>query len=359
MRKITSIFCSVCVASVLFSCATTNVPSGSSDKASRESKNKNAPSWIAEPYGSYDGKLFFVSVGEGNSKTDAEVHAVEGIASVFEQSVDSKTTSSKRMSQAEEKGVISYTTENSLGQDIMRRVKVDALVGIEINEYFQESGSKFYALAVLDKTKTSNLYAQMIEKNNEAIEKYLNASRGIYTLESYSNADFAYDISILNEKLLKRLSVIDFDRSVEMEKKCVKSPDINKVRVGIAGQIPIYVEFEGDSDGKIASSYGAMVSSLGFRTSSQKSERYAINGKFSYTTKETKDKSSFQCNYTVQLSLSDTGLVQKMYETTYSGRASSVSVDDAVIRAYKGIGQKASGDGKKEFVEFLQGLASF
>ncbi len=68
--------------------------------------SKSIPEWVTNPAKAYPSESFFYYVGEGSERSKAELNAVNGIASIFGQSVKSDTASSKKMAQAKMDGKV-------------------------------------------------------------------------------------------------------------------------------------------------------------------------------------------------------------------------------------------------------------
>lgn len=315
------------------------------------------PTWVSVPKKVYNPEKYLSYVGKAKDKSQAELLAVEGIASVFEQDVASASVSSSRMEQASNEGKVAIAKSQNFNSKIMRKVDVDSLVGIEIKEYWTDAEKNIYVIAVLDKPKTSLLYSNMIEKNNAEIKKLLNAKTDDeFSFENYARIDFAREISVLNEKYLSRLSVIDFDKASELEKQTVSASDINAMLLQIAKQIPVYVYFQNDSDGRVRSAYAKMLNSFGFRTSQERNERYSFTGSMSFEQNIPKDKSSVQCRYTFKADLKDSAFAQNLFTLSFDGRNSSNSYSDAQNRALRAIEARAAGNSTEEFRKFLQNI---
>ena len=292
------------------------------------------PTWVSVPKKVYNPEKYLSYVGKAKDKSQAELLAVEGIASVFEQDVASASVSSSRMEQASNEGKVAIAKSQNFNSKIMRKVDVDSLVGIEIKEYWTDA-----------------------EKNNAEIKKLLNAKTDDeFSFENYARIDFAREISVLNEKYLSRLSVIDFDKASELEKQTVSAADINAMLLQIAKQIPVYVYFQNDSDGRVRSAYAKMLNSFGFRTSQERNERYSFTGSMNFEQNIPKDKSSVQCRYTFKADLKDSAFAQNLFTLSFDGRNSSNSYSDAQNRALRAIEARAAGNSTEEFRKFLQNI---
>ena len=108
------------------------------------------PAWVSVPKKVYDPEKYLSYVGKAKDKSQAELLAVEGIASVFEQNVASASVSSSRMEQASNEGKVAIAKAQNFNSKIMRKVDVDSLVGIEIKEYWTDAEKNIYVIAVLE-----------------------------------------------------------------------------------------------------------------------------------------------------------------------------------------------------------------
>ncbi|MEE0353169.1 MAG: hypothetical protein UDP17_07490, partial [Treponema sp.] len=87
------------------------------------------PAWVSVPKKVYDPEKYLSYVGKAKDKSQAELLAVEGIASVFEQDVASASVSSSRMEQASNEGKVAIAKSQNFNSKIMRKVDVDSLIG--------------------------------------------------------------------------------------------------------------------------------------------------------------------------------------------------------------------------------------
>ncbi|MGN0729904.1 hypothetical protein [Treponema sp.] len=338
MRKIISVFLFAVCAGNLF-CA---------------SAREKEPEWVSAPKNIYSADQYFSYVGKSKNRAQAELLAVEGIAAVFEQKINSASTVSSRMEKAGSEGKVAVAKVQNFSSKIMRSVDVDSLVGVELKEFWTDGEKNVYALAVLDKQKAAELYSGMIQKNNGEISKLLNVSTDDeFSLENYARIDFAREISCINEKYLSRLSVVDFSKASELEKKTVSSAEINSRLLEIARQIPVYVYFKNDPDGRVQAGCSRILSSFGFRTSQDKNERYSFTGDLEFKQNVPKDKSSVQCRYFFKAVLNDSAFEQNLFALSFDGRSASNTYDNALVRAFSAIDSRA----ESEFKKFLQNIA--
>ena len=147
--------------------------------ASNKSSGKKGsmPEWINQPAAVYPNDSYITYVGSGADRNVSEINALQGLASVFGQSVKSDSTASSRMVQAKENGLVANTNNQVFSQEVKRKVDIDSLIGVETKEFWlDEVNSTWYAIAVLDKAKATGIYTEMIKKNAAAIPTVLKSA---------------------------------------------------------------------------------------------------------------------------------------------------------------------------------------
>jgi hypothetical protein len=356
MRKVKFLVLFFCAA-IFFGCESSKV-SEQKNSAEQNSSIKNSapPEWISTPKKVYPSENYFSSVASAKSASQAEVAAMEGIASIFSQDVSSVSTISTRMQQAANDEKISVAKSENFSQDVSRSVDVDSIVGAEIKEYWT-SGETVYAIAVMDKKKSSKLYAEMIATNNAEIERLMAAADSDgFTIESYARLDFAKEISVLNEKYLSRLSVVDFENYSSVKKNCVTSSEISEKILSTAKEIPFYVFIDGDEENRAAAAFSKSLNSFGFRTSAEKNCRYSFTGTLQKNEYVPKDKSSVQCKYFFKGEILDRTQNQNLMSYSFSGRGAGNTFSDAKIVSFRSIENKAEGEFTEKLADFLANI---
>ena len=96
-----------------------------------------------------------------------------------------------------------------------------------------------------------------------------------------------------------------------------------------------------------------MISDVGFNTSDNKNERYCLEATCILLPRDTKDKKTFQVNYTLEGYLRDTASGKEMMPVSIKGRASSVDSSDVLTRTYRAIEKKIETQVTEDFRNFL------
>lgn len=319
-------------------------------------KNK-MPRWITLPSGVYPAEKYMNGTGSGKNRETAELEAVRNLSSVFGQTVKSNTSASKKMERALSEGKVSFSSAENLQQNITSQIEAENLIGIEIAEYFyNKPEKKWYAVAILDREKASAVYQKYIEKNDAAVRKAIKESeKNPGTFYGYSEICFAAEIASENDKLVKNLTVIDFESGSEISKKIVSLQNTQLTKKKFAENITIYVQISGDKDNKIKSAFQDIFSKYGFKTSPSKKEKYNLEGK--YSSEISQKGKIIYCVYSLDLDFSDILQAESLFAINLKGREGSLSESDATNRTYRTLEKDIGTQFSKNFDSYINNLS--
>lgn len=319
-------------------------------------KNK-MPEWITLPSGVYPAEKYMNGTGSGTNRETAELEAVRNLSSVFGQTVKSNTAASKKMERAISEGKVSFSSAENLQQNITSQIEAENLIGIEIAEYFyNKPEKKWYAVAILEREKTAAVYQKYIEKNDAAVRKAIKESeKNPGTFYGYSEICFAAEIASENDKLVKNLTVIDFESGSEISKKVVSLQNTQLAKKKFAENITIYVQISGDRDNKIKSAFQDIFSKYGFKTSPSKKEKYNLEGK--YSSEISQKGKIIYCVYSLDLDFSDVLQAESLFAINLKGREGSLSESDATNRTYRTLEKDIGTQFSKNFDSYINNLS--
>ena len=317
------------------------------------------PEWVNSPSSVYPTSSFITYVGSAAERNASEVNALQGLASVFGQSVKSESTASSRMTQAKENGLVANTNVQRFSQDIKRKVDVDCLIGVETKDFWQDAANgTWYAIAVLDKAKAVDIYTTMIKKNASAISTVLkSAASDKNSLDGFGLYDFAEDIAYENEKHLQKLSVIDPSCVDSIKSYYPSSKKIHAGKMEIAKQIPICVQTFNDEHGRYKEAFSQAIADAGFKGTYDDSARYILIAKFEFEKSETTDKKTIRCRYNCESYVLDTKTNHQIVPFTVKGRESHVDYAEAQRKAESSMIAKIKKDFSKAFYDYIRSAA--
>lgn len=319
-------------------------------------KNK-MPEWITLPSSVYSAEKYMNGTGSGTNRETAALEAVRNLSSVFGQTVKSNTAASKKMERALSEGKVSFSSAENLQQNITSQIEAENLIGIEIAEYFyNKPEKKWYAVAILEREKTAAVYQKYIEKNDAAVRKAIKESeKNPGTFYGYSEICFAAEIASENDKLVKNLTVIDFESGSEISKKIVSLQNTQLTKKKFAENITIYVQISGDKDNKIKSAFQDIFSKYGFKTSPSKKEKYNLEGK--YSSEISQKGKIIYCVYSLDLDFSDVLQAESLFAINLKGREGSLSESDATNRTYRTLEKDIGTQFSKNFDSYINNLS--
>ena len=261
------------------------------------------------------------------------------------------------MERALSEGKVSFSSAENLQQNITSQIEAENLIGIEIAEYFyNKPEKKWYAVAILDREKASAVYQEYIEKNDAAARKAIKESeKNPGTFYGYSEICFAAEIASENDKLVKNLTIIDFESGSEISKKVVSLQNTQLAKKKFAENITIYVKISGDRDNKIKSAFQDIFSKYGFKTSPSKKEKYTLEGKYSSEISQ-KGKITY-CVYSLDLDFSDVLQAESLFAINLKGREGSLSESDATNRTYRTLEKDIGTQFSKNFDSYINNLS--
>lgn len=357
----------VCFAVVVFggavmfsSCASTPDISNDVAKApesgsgSGHRAGKDVPQWVYSSKVVYPETDYLTYVGYGPDRNTAEIAALSGLSAIFGQDISVNTNSSNRMTEAAADGKVAITQNRDFSQEVQKKVNIDNLVGVEIEEYWFDGNSTWYAVAVLNKDKACELYRNMILKNAGAInDLVLSAKEDLYTLESLCAIDFAQEIAVENKKNLDKLYLINYGFAESLKRNVVSPEELGKKKLEIAKKIPVSIYIEGDEDGNYTSAFFDALADFGFSASVDSDVRYVIDGVVSYNFEKTSDGKTAKCYYDFETSFVDTEKGINIFPIIIRGRQAHRSVGEARNRAKLEIIKKINSTFNKEFKDYL------
>lgn len=335
---------------------------GSTGTAAKNAKSGVEPDWVSGQPAAYPQNSYLTGSGSGMDKRSAEIDAISELVSVFGQNISTASTSSSRMELAQSAGIVASSSNASLDQTIFRDVNQDDVIAVEIPEFYEaKNEGKWYALAVLNLSKGTQIYSNMIEKNQAEITsiiKEIQADKEPNTMINFSRLDFCEEVAKVNEAYLKRLTIIN--STVAKKYDSIYTPvQIHKMKADMAAKIPVCVKVSEDSDGRIAKSFQETMTAQGFNTSLGSNERYVIDCKLHFTQSESANGKTFFCEYTAECALIDTFSGETLVPLSITGREGSTSYQNAVIRAKQKIAAKVKNDFSASFQKYLGDFSAF
>jgi hypothetical protein len=236
--------------------------------------SRTRPGWVDSVDSVYSRAQYVAAVGNAADRTMAERNALANLTAIFGQSIHADLTITNTYQEAVRNGVTTGWTDNVAMQNTIRTTtSMDTLVGAEIKEVWFDSRSTYYAVAVMEKAKTTQLYNEMINANKSVIDNLITMNQmQKNSLEGFSRYQFAAIVADINITYGNLLQVI----GSPLPPGLVKGDNYRIEAVNITKSIPVGIRVRNDKAGRVEGAFAKSLSDLGFRSGGTNS-RYILD----------------------------------------------------------------------------------
>ena len=229
---------------------------------------------------------------------------------------------------------------------------MDSLLGAEIREIWYDSKNTYYAVAVMEKARTTQLYSEMIRANQNMIKNLITMSQAEKnSMEGYSRYQFAAVVADINTSYGNLLRVIGATPPGELK----MGDDYRLEAVDIAKAIPIGLKVQNDKAERIQGAFAKAVSDLKFRSGGVNS-RYVLDVNIVTSPVDLPNQSNKYTRIELRANLMDTSSGTVLLPYNYNTREGHVSQSEADNRAYSAAEKKIKDDYAKIFNNYISQL---
>jgi hypothetical protein len=309
---------------------------------------------VDNPDAVYSKQRYVAAVGFGSDRRQAERSALANLTGVFGQAIQSDMKTVSTYSEAVKNGAIQMSENTTVQNAISTSAEMDSLVGAEVVEFWFDSKSTYYAAAVMEKSKTAILYADLIRSNEKVIANLTNMTVAEKnTLNGYSRYLLSATIADADRVYANVLTYVGNTSGINPA-EMKKGEEYRLAAADIARSIPIGISIAGDRSDRIKNAFARALSGLGFRSGGTNS-RYVLKGNITMTPAEFPNQQNKFVRYNVDADLGDTAegdAVLLPYNA--NGREGHLNMTEAEERAFRAA-EKKIGD---EFGVSLQAYLS-
>lgn len=220
IRNISIIFCSFCI----ISCASNSF--------------SNEPLWVTDADNEYSEENL-TAIGLGVSQEEASKSAISNIGRIINQTIEAETIV-KNYDGENSSGLQIYSS--SINQVVKTTVQIDSIVGVQIAKTWTDKHGTYYALATLNKAKTSMYYSQKIQDNESIIqEAILNAKLEQNKFYAYRNLLSILPLIKENEQNLNILFAVNKSSFASVQKSTTSVAQINSIIKELVSNITISI----------------------------------------------------------------------------------------------------------------------
>jgi hypothetical protein len=322
--------------------------------SSPSNNSRTKPAWVDSVENSYNRSQYVAAVGYAASREMAEKNALANLTAIFGQSIQADQIIINTYFEAVKKGVTAVWTEDLAMQNTIKTsASMDALVGAEIREVWHDVENKtFYAAAVMEKSKTIQLYNGMIRANQSVIDNLLSINQTEKnTLESFSRYQFAAVVADINFTYGNVLQVLGSPPPVNL----AKGDNYRLEAENITKAIPVGITVKNDRSGRIQGAFARALSDIGLRSGGNNS-RYILNVDISVSPVDLPNNTNKFSRIELGADLTDTNVNSVLLPFNFSSREGHTTVTEAENRAYMAAERKINEEYKDLLLDYLSNL---
>lgn len=319
----------------------------------RKSLKDEVPMWVSDPSFVYSSDEYMVELGEGRSQKEADNKAIEGLAAVFNRSIQSQTDASMEYSE----GASGVRKNKKLKQDIKVSTNLEGLIGVEIKERWKAKDGTYYALAVLEISKGKAIYKEKADSCIKAIDNFFTVSNEQRnTFYEYFRSSSAINKARELLVYVAYLAVLD-----PLDKRNWDSyfPEAVKLRTSeLAKNIFVSINIEGEGVSSLQPMFEKVFSKRGFSVSKDGNTRYVLNVMLDLQPPEELSRGRVAIHYDLQVELLDTVLGETVLPFTLNGRETMFNETATRNKIFKNLEKKIKDEFDVSFARYIETTSS-
>jgi hypothetical protein len=315
--------------------------------------SRTKPAWVDSVDSVYGRSQYAAAVGYASNRDMAEKNAIANLAAIFGQSIKADQTITNTYQEAARNGVTAGWTDNITMQNTIKTsASMDTLVGAEIKEVWFDSRSTYYAAAVMEKTKTAQLYNEMIKANQNMIDNLIKMNQADKnSLEGFSRYQFAAVVADINVTYGNLLQVI----GSPLPSGLIKGDNYRLEAQSITKSIPVGITVRNDKSGRIRDAFAKAFSDIGFRSGGNNS-RYILNVDITVSPVDYPNNPNKFARIELSANLTDTSDRSVLLPYNFNEREGHTTISEAENRAYMTGERKINNEYKILLTDYLSGL---
>ena len=311
---------------------------------------RGKPNWVDHPEAAFQKTRYLSAVGTGSTRRQAEQNALGNLAAIFGQSVETSLEAVESYRKEVARGAIAVATSVRAEQAVRTSAAMDSLIGAEIGDLW-EDGRRCYAVAVMEKQASREIYGALYDANERLIQSALSeAARTRGSMEEAASYYGAARLAEVNAAFATTLAVLG-----EPGFRAGKRAGEYRAAAKKAAQaIPVALTVAGDKNGKLEAAFAAALLQEGFPTRSGAS-RYTLEVKSAWEPVTLPNENKWT-RWTVDARLSDRTAGTVLFPFSISGREGHISQSEADNRAISAAAVKIQDEYAAALSAYLAGV---
>jgi len=315
--------------------------------------SRSKPAWVDNTDSVYNSSSYVAAVGNASSRDMAERNALANLTAIFGQSIKADQTIVNTYQEAVKKGVTSSWTDNIAMQNTINiTASMDTLIGAEVKEVWFDSKSTYYAVAVMEKAKTTQIYNEMIKANQNVIANLINMKdtekNSFEGFSRYHLAAAMADINVTYGNVLRVIGSPVPAGLIKGDNYRLEAQNINKA-------IPIGIIVNNDKSGRIQGAFAKALSDIGFRSGGNNS-RYILDVNITVSPVDLPTNNNKFARIELSANLTDTSVKSVLLPYNFNSREGHITASEAENRAYMAAERKINEEYKNILSDYLNQL---
>jgi len=328
-------------------------PSSTQQQQTTVNNSKTKPKWVDSVDSVFNRSQYVAASGNATNRDMAERNALANLTSIFGQSIKADQTITNTYQEATRNGVTTGWTDNiAMKNTINISSSMDTLVGAEIKEVWFDSKSTYYAVAVMEKARTAQLYNEMIKANQNVIDNLINMNQTTKnSLEGFSRYQFAAIVADVNITYGNLLQVIGSPLPAGL----IKGDNYRLEAKNITKTIPVGITVKNDKSGRIQGAFAKALSDIGFRSGGTNS-RYNLNVDITVSPVDYPNNTNKFARIELSANFIDTSDKSVLFPYNFNSREGHATFSEAENRAYMTAERKINEEYKNLLLDSLTNL---
>jgi len=328
-------------------------PVSSSKQQPAVNHSKSKPAWVDNADSIYDSSHYVAAVGNASNRDMAEKNALANLTAIFGQSIKADQTITNTYQEAVKNGVTSSWTDNIAMQNTINiTASMDTLIGAEVKEVWFDSRNTHYAVAVMEKARTAQIYNDLIKANQNMIANLINMKdTEKNSLEGFSRYQFAAAVADINVTYGNVLRVI----GSPVPNGLVKGDNYRLEAQNITKAIPVGITVKNDKAGRIQGAFAKALSDTGFRSGGNNS-RYILDVDVTVSPVDLPSNTNKFVRIELSANLTDTSVKSVLLPYNFNSREGHITASEAENRAYMAAERKINEEYKNILSDYLNQL---
>jgi hypothetical protein len=325
----------------------------------KKGNTKDEPPWVSDVDQGFSRLRYVAAIGYGADRNIAEKEAFATLISVFGQTVQADRQSVVSYSETmQQEAVSSYIKNTEIANAIKTSAELDTLIGAEIRDYWYDGRGTHYAAAVMEKSKASALYSELIDANREII-RTLTAMNDEEknSLDGYARYSLAAKVADGNRVFSNILSVVgpSLGGAALSSRELAEGESFRLEANNIAKRIPVDILVDNDRANRVGGAFAAVIGKKGFRSGGAGS-RYVLEVKLNLSPVDLPGQSNKFVRYVLDANLLDRRTNSVLLPYNVSGREGHLTVSEAENRAVGAIEKQIAGPWDAALSGYLDSL---